>query len=169
LRSTHHLLAQALWDEDGRVLNANDAYLELVGCKRDELLRGQLFWDDVTPSHYADLDRRALDEIKKAGRCTPFEKEIWRRDGVRIPVLVHAALVDDARSCVISYMVDLRGRSLAGSSRTVGGAPRKQPPLIIVGTGKRRNCASSSKRSRRPSLPSSFKVKLERARKCSPR
>jgi PAS domain S-box-containing protein len=127
-----NLLAHALWDMSGRVLNANDAYLELVGSTSDELLRGQLSWNDLTPARYADRDRRALEEIKNSGRCVPFEKEIWRRDGLCIPVLVHAAAVDDAGSCIISYMVDLRGRSLAGSSPSVGAAPCKQLPSIIV-------------------------------------
>lgn len=127
-----NLLAQALWDMSGRLLNANDAYLELVGSTRDELLGGQLSWYALTPDRYAHRDRRALEEIKNSGRCAPFEKEICRRDGLCIPVLVHAAAVDDSGSCIVSYMVDLRGRSLTDSPPSVGAAPRKQSPSIIV-------------------------------------
>jgi len=127
-----HLLAQALWDTDGRVLDANDAYLELVGARRDELSRGLLFWKDMGPAEYADLDRRAVEEINATGCCSPFEKEIWWSDGVRVPVLVQAAALDEARSCAIAYLVDLRTRSRRLAHRALPGPPSKQLASIIV-------------------------------------
>jgi transcriptional regulator with GAF, ATPase, and Fis domain len=136
--SPANFLAQALWDTDGRVLDANDAYLDLVGSRRDELSRGLLFWNDMGPAEYSELDRCAVEEINATGRCTPFEKEIWRGDGGRIPVLVQAAALDDARSCVIAYLVDLRGRSRRPAHRIISGQQNNHPASFIVADGRTR-------------------------------
>jgi formate hydrogenlyase transcriptional activator len=119
-------------------LDANDAYLELVGARRDELSRGLLFWNDMGPAEGSELDRRAVAEINTTGRCTPFEKEIWRSDGARVPVLVQAAAVDEARSCVIAYLVDLRERSRRPAHRSVPGPQSKQLASIIVADARTR-------------------------------
>ncbi len=43
---------------DGRIFDANDALLQLVGYSREDLERGQLRWDWLTPPEYMPLDER---------------------------------------------------------------------------------------------------------------
>src|ERR1700757_4648871 len=45
---------------EGRVLEANDAFLHLVGQERDDLVSGRVRWTDLTPAEWRDCDRGAL-------------------------------------------------------------------------------------------------------------
>lgn len=82
------------WRESGGVTDANDAFLALVGYSRDDLRAGRIPWVEMPPPEYHRGDEAALVELAATGRCTPFEKEYVRRDGIRVPVLIGAALVD---------------------------------------------------------------------------
>ena len=74
--------------EFDQIPEANDAFLELVGYSREDLESGRLRWPDLTPPEYVGLDELAHDEELRFGACTPFEKELIRKDGNRVPVLV---------------------------------------------------------------------------------
>ena len=79
--------------EFDRIPEANDAFLALVGYTRQDLLTGVLRWPDLTPPEYAALDELAHEEGLRFGACTPFEKELIRKDGVRVPVLITTAVL----------------------------------------------------------------------------
>jgi formate hydrogenlyase transcriptional activator len=96
--------------EFDRVPEANDAFLELTGYSREDLLAGRLHWPDLTPPEYAPLDELAHEEGLRFGACTPFEKELIRKDGSRVPVLVATAVLKLSPFRWISFVQDLRGR-----------------------------------------------------------
>ena len=73
---------------DGRILEANDAFLELLGFSQSDL---PLSWVALTPSDRRARDEIARDEYRETGRTRPFEKEFLSRDGERIPMLVGCA------------------------------------------------------------------------------
>ena len=89
---------------------ANDAFLELVGYSREDLLAGRLHWPDLTPPEYAALDELAHEEGLRFGACTPFEKELIRKDGNRVPVLVATAILKLSPFRWITFVQDLRER-----------------------------------------------------------
>lgn len=72
-------------DLDGRILEANDAFLELLGFSQSDL---PLSWIDRTPADLRSRDEIARDEFRETGQARPFEKEFLSRDGERIPMLV---------------------------------------------------------------------------------
>jgi PAS domain S-box-containing protein len=72
---------------------ANDTFLELVGYSRDDLEKGRLHWPDLTPVEYLTMDELAHEEELRFGACTPYEKELIRKDGTRTPVLVTTAVL----------------------------------------------------------------------------
>ena len=94
-------------DFSGRVHTANDAYLRMIGCDRAELEAGQVRWDERTPPEWRVLDDVAIAEARERGRCTPYEKEMLRADGQRVPVLIAFALLDRGTGLVAAYVVDL--------------------------------------------------------------
>ena len=100
----------AIADLAGRTLEANDAYLAMLGYKREELLTGELRWDTLTPPEYGDLDRAAVLELQQTGAATPWEKEMFRKDGSRVPVLIGVAMLQASESSCIAYVVDLSER-----------------------------------------------------------
>jgi formate hydrogenlyase transcriptional activator len=96
--------------EFDRIPEANDAFLDLVGYTREDLLAGRLHWPDLTPPEYQALDELAHEEGLRFGACTPFEKELTRKDGTRVPVLVATAVLKLSPFRWITFVQDLRGR-----------------------------------------------------------
>src|SRR5258707_5688889 len=96
--------------EFDRIPEANDAFLDLVGYSREDLLAGRLVWPDLTPPEYVPLDELAHEEGLRFGACTPFEKELIRKDGTRVPVLVTTAVLKLSPFRWITFVTDLRER-----------------------------------------------------------
>ncbi len=97
--------------EFDRIPQANDIFLELVGYSREDLQTGRLHWPDLTPSEYLRQDELAHEEELRFGACTPFEKELIRKDGTRVPVLVATAVLKLAPFRWITFVQDLRERA----------------------------------------------------------
>jgi len=99
-----NIIGIILWDRDGRIHEANDAFLAMVGYDREDLVGGHVRWRELTPDAWHAADERALAELAATGRCVPFEKEYVRKDGRRVPVLVappcsRAGRTRASRSC----------------------------------------------------------------------
>lgn len=95
-------------DLNGKIIEANDAFLKMVGYQRDEL--PELCWNAITPPEYHLLDQHASQEIKTLGACHPFEKEYIRKDGTRLPVLLGGAIVEGTQNLCIAFVLDLTDR-----------------------------------------------------------
>jgi formate hydrogenlyase transcriptional activator len=96
--------------EFDHIPEANDAFLSLVGYSREDLHEGRLNWPDLTPPEYSPLDELAHEEGLRFGACTPFEKELIRKDGTRVPVLIATAVLKLCPFQWISFVQDLRDR-----------------------------------------------------------
>jgi formate hydrogenlyase transcriptional activator len=107
---TETTIAGIVSGEFDRIPEANDAFLELVGYSREDLLAGRLHWPDLTPPEYFALDELAHEESLRFGACTPFEKELTRKDGTRVPVLVATAVLKLSPFRWIAFVQDLRER-----------------------------------------------------------
>ena len=77
-----------LWEREGRILEANDTFLRMVGYHRADVVSGRVCWTNLTPPESRDRTARAGAEIDMTGAAQPFEKEYLRKDGSRVPVLV---------------------------------------------------------------------------------
>jgi PAS domain S-box-containing protein len=105
------------WDFDGGILDANDEFLRMVGYDRDDLASGRLRWTDLTPADWREQDARLVQEHRKAGRLEPFEKEYFRKDGGRVPVLVGNASFEENTNQGIAFVLDLTERKRAEEVR----------------------------------------------------
>jgi PAS domain S-box-containing protein len=74
-----------IWEAEGRILEANDAFLHMVGYDRKDIVSGQVRWTDLAPAEWRERDERALAERKSTGKLQPYEKEYFRKDGSRVP------------------------------------------------------------------------------------
>jgi PAS domain S-box-containing protein len=88
-----NMIGFASIDLDGRVLDANDSFLTLLGVTRDEVHAGAIRVDDFTPAEDLARSLAARRELRDAGVCEPYEKSYVRRDGRRVPVVVGSTLV----------------------------------------------------------------------------
>jgi PAS domain S-box-containing protein len=108
LRST---IAGMVSGEFDRIAEANDAFLNIIGRRREDLLAGSVCWRDLTPAEYAALDDLAHEEALRFGACTPYEKELLRADGSRVPVLIATAVLKLSPFRWITFVQDLRDRN----------------------------------------------------------
>ena len=98
------------WNAAGEVIGANDAFLSIVGYTRAEFEGSRLVGKEITPPEFANLDRQAAQAIEAQSYCAPYEKEFFRKDGSRAPVLIGAAAFDDGSGDGICFVVDLSDR-----------------------------------------------------------
>src|SRR6202011_4166891 len=85
-----NIIGIVIGDVQGRIIEANQAFLDIVGYAREDLVSGRLRWTELTPAEWRDADDQALAELKTAGTVQPREKDYFRKDGSRVPVLVGA-------------------------------------------------------------------------------
>ena len=85
-----------IWHADGRVLDANDEFLRIVGYSRDDLTSGRLRWTDFTLPEVRERDLRVLEELRQGGKTTATERELLRKDGARVPVLTGGTMFEGA-------------------------------------------------------------------------
>lgn len=102
-----------VWDIEGRILEANDAFLRMVGYPREDLAAGRLDWTSLTPPEWRDRDRQLLPELEMTRALQPFEKEYFRKDGSRVPVLIGVASFEGSGNHGVAYVLDLSERKRA--------------------------------------------------------
>src|SRR5215469_6904771 len=102
-----------IWDFDGRIIDANEAFLRIVGYGRDDLTSGQLRWRGLTPAEWREADDRRVAELKATGTAHPSEKEYFHKSGGRVPVLVGAASFEGRSDEGAAFVLDLTDRKRA--------------------------------------------------------
>jgi PAS domain S-box-containing protein len=102
-----NIIGICIWDLDGRILQANDAFLAMVGYHPGDLAAGRVRWTDLTPPDWHERDERAVAEMKATASVQPYEKELFRKDGSRVPVLVGAALFEEGGTEGVAFVLDL--------------------------------------------------------------
>ena len=100
-------------DMEGRISDANDAFLQMVGYTRADLEAGRVDWAKMTPPEWADADGNSQIEMREKGVITPFEKEYLRKDGARLPVIVGGALMEKNSDQCVALVVDIAKRKRA--------------------------------------------------------
>lgn len=102
-----------LWDMDGSVIDANDAFLRMVQYERTDVEAG-LRWFDLTPPEWQEVHaREEAAELAATGVMQPREKEYFRKDGSRVPVLIGAAAFEGQSNQGVAYILDLTERKRA--------------------------------------------------------
>jgi C4-dicarboxylate-specific signal transduction histidine kinase len=79
----------------------------MVQYTREDIACGRVRWTDLTPAEWRDRDERALADLKATGVVQPFEKEYFRKDGSRVPVLLGGALFEAHGSEGVAFVLDL--------------------------------------------------------------
>src|SRR5450631_1857121 len=108
-----NIIGISIFDFDGRVIEANEAFLHIVGRSRNEIVSGRVSWSELTPAEWQEADDRAVAELRATGSCKVYEKEYLRNDGRRVPVLVGAAAFDGPRDQGVCFVLDLTERKEA--------------------------------------------------------
>jgi PAS domain S-box-containing protein len=97
----------------GEILEANDAFLKMVGYDREDLAVGSMRLTDLKPLEWHAGTARALEGIDTTGAVQPYESEYLRKDGSRVPVLIGSAAFDEHRDQGLAFVLDLTERKRA--------------------------------------------------------
>jgi PAS domain S-box-containing protein len=111
-----NLLGVVVADE-ACVIEANDAYLDMIGYTRAEFDSNGIEWRAITPPDWADSDDDAIGQLRRTGVYQPYEKEYVHRDGHRVPVLLGGAVTDWRPLRWAAFAVDLTARQRAEDER----------------------------------------------------
>ena len=107
-----NIIGICIFNLDRRIMEANDAFLSIVGYSRDDVMSGRLSFTGLTPPEWAAADQQLSAELASTGTWRPYEKEFFRKDGSRVPVLVGGATFGD-RHQGVAFVVDLSERKRA--------------------------------------------------------
>ncbi len=111
-----HAVGMAFWRTDGQVVRANDRFLEIVGYTRDELYEGRINFHEMTPEIYRGLDETAVAQVRDNWVFTPYEKELVRKDGNRVWILIGGGMIPESKdedSCGFGIINDITERKHA--------------------------------------------------------
>ena len=107
------ILGICIWNLEGAIVEANDAFLRMLQYDREDVLSGRVRWTDLTPAEWREQDERAVAELRSTGTFHPVEKEYFRKDGSRVPVLIGGALFEQSRNEGVAFVLDLTERKRA--------------------------------------------------------
>ncbi len=102
-----------IWSIGGQIIEANDAFLRILGYDREDLVSRRVCWTEINPPEWRERDARSLAELNSTGTIQPFEKEYFRKDGSRVPVLVGGALFKEGGNEGVAFVLDLTERKRA--------------------------------------------------------
>jgi PAS domain S-box-containing protein len=108
-----NIIGICIYNLDRQILEANDAFLSIVGYTRDDVISGRLSFVGLTPPEWVEDDKQRLAELISTGTWKPSEKEFFRKDGSRVPVLLGSAIFSELKRQGIAFVVDLTERKRA--------------------------------------------------------
>jgi PAS domain S-box-containing protein len=110
-----NLIGVMFWHSDGRVLDANDAFLNMVGYSREDLQAGLVNWRDISPPEQVEWSDQSIEEMRRLGSAV-LEKDYIHKKGHRVPVLLGGVTFEDIENQGVSIVVDLSVRRNAEQS-----------------------------------------------------
>ena len=108
-----NIIGTVIFDPEERLIDANDAFLDIVGYDREDLASGRMCWPDLTPPEWHAAARHAATNRSTAATGNVIEIEFFRKDGSRVPVLASAAALEGKREDRVAFVLDLTVRKQA--------------------------------------------------------
>src|SRR6201995_4752323 len=108
-----NVIGGVIWDVQGRIIDANQAFLDIVGYPREDLVAGRLRWRELTPAEWHDADDQALAVLNATGTVQQREKEYFRKDGSRVPILIARAMFEWKPDEGVAFVIDMTDRKRA--------------------------------------------------------
>ena len=100
-----------------RIVEANDAFLRLIGYTQQDLADPGLTWPGITAPESLERSKAASLELRKRGNIAPFEKQYIRKDGTRAWAMVGAAAISESDDRWMSFIMDISDRKHAAVER----------------------------------------------------
>ena len=88
------IIGIGFWEEGGRIVDGNETLLRMLGRSREDLSSGQVTIGMITAPEYHAADEQASKQMLSGGFALPYEKDLIRPDGSRLPVLFGMGLYE---------------------------------------------------------------------------
>jgi two-component system cell cycle sensor histidine kinase/response regulator CckA len=112
-----NMLGIIFWAGSGQITDANEAFLDMVGYTREDLAADRVEWTKMTPPEYRQMDEHFLQELAASGVCATYEKEVIRKDGVRISILMGGASnLEVEEQSGVAFVLNISDRKKAEES-----------------------------------------------------
>jgi PAS domain S-box-containing protein len=108
-----NIIGIVIADATGKIILANDYYLNILGVTREGFLGGNVDWRKFTPPEWLPADEKAIAELREGGICEPYEKEYVREDGTRVPVYIADAMLPGPEEHIAAFILDITERKRA--------------------------------------------------------
>jgi PAS domain S-box-containing protein len=108
-----NILGICISNLEGAIIEANEAFLRMLQYSREDVVSRRLRWTDLTPAEWREQNERSVAELHSTGAFHPVEKEYFRKDGSRVPVLVGGALFEKSGNEGVIFALDLTERKRA--------------------------------------------------------
>lgn len=108
-----NIIGIIVWNTNGEIIEANDAFLRMVGYEREELVSGAIGWRDLTTLESQAESELALAHAIQTGHVQPFEKQYIKKDGSVLSVILGLASFEASRNEGVAFVLDLTERKLA--------------------------------------------------------
>jgi PAS domain S-box-containing protein len=59
-----NIIGVLISDLEGQIIEANDAFLDMVGYTRDDVALGRLSWTEMTPAEWQTASERAAAQLR---------------------------------------------------------------------------------------------------------
>ena len=97
-----------LFDQGGKLIDANQAFLHIFGYTRADITGGGLSREALASPEHARMHVRELQKLNETGRIGPYETECLRNDGSRLWLVFAGAALGDGT--VVEYCIDVSDR-----------------------------------------------------------
>ncbi len=111
------IIGMLVCDLAGRVIDINDAMLQLSGYQRAEVLDPSFVWMQLTPPDWHERDLAVVERLRTHGAIEPYETETLRKDGSRVPVVCGVAMIESER--VMVFVIDVSAQKRAEAALAV--------------------------------------------------
>jgi PAS domain S-box-containing protein len=108
-----NVLGIFFWNLEGVIVEANDAFVRMLGCGREDVVSGRVRWAELTQVDRRECDGSILAKLTSSGTVQPYEMEFLLKDGRRLPVLIGGALFEEGGNQGVAFVLDLSERKRA--------------------------------------------------------
>ena len=107
----------AVWDRKGRIHDANERFLEIVGHDRHDMESGFLNMSRLTSGKWEACAGGLVDRLGRHGLARAVDQEYLRKDGAWICVKLHSTTLSGDPTRMLSIVVDVTEHKRAEQER----------------------------------------------------
>jgi two-component system cell cycle sensor histidine kinase/response regulator CckA len=102
------IVGLAIGTHEGTMVEANAAFLALLGYSREDLAAGRVRWDTAIAPEFRELAMRASATLREGKPVRPWRAAFVRKDGARVPLLVALVPQPGGAICITVDLTELQ-------------------------------------------------------------